>query len=242
MSHLHFTSTEEYRKRVIQLGEAPERVFNFGAPGIDSIKKLTLLTKTKLSNAIKFDMKKSPYVVVTYHPVTLAKDGGLFELTELIQVLSEHKDQKIIISYPNADTHGRSLITHLENFAEANKDRVLLVKSLGQLLYLSLLKHCEYVIGNSSSGLIEAPSFKIPTINIGDRQTDRANGDTVINCFGDKVSIRKSINLASSYDFKENCKTTKNPYGEAGASKKIVNKIIETDLKNILFKRFYDLR
>ena len=242
MSHLHFTSTEDYRRRVIQLGEAPERVFNFGSPGIDSIEKLPLLSRTNLSSAINFDISKNPYVVVTYHPVTLSKDGGLLELRELTQVLSEFDDHKLIISYPNADTFGRSLIAHLENFRDKNKDRVILVKSLGQLLYLSLLKHCEFVIGNSSSGLIEAPSFKVPTINIGDRQADRVNGETVINCSGDETSIRKSIYLARSNDFKEKCKTTKNPYGIAGASQKIVNKIIETDLRNILFKRFYDLQ
>ena len=150
MSHLHFTATDAYRNRVIQLGEIPEKVFNVGAPGIDSIKSLKLIDRDALTASLGFDVKE-PFIVVTYHPVTLNKDGALIALENLLSVLATYPDLKFIITYPNADTHNQGLITALEAFKKEHCDQVLLVRSLGQLRYLSLLKHCEAVIGNSSS-------------------------------------------------------------------------------------------
>lgn len=240
MAHLHFTATEEYRQRVIQLGERPNRVYNFGAPGIDSIKKLSLMGIEELSKSIDFDIKSSPYIVVTYHPVTLDKDGAISALKQLLSALAEYPDHKFIITYPNADTHGRGLILLLEEFKEKYPEQVLLVKSLGQLRYLSVLKYCELVIGNSSSGLIEAPTFNVPTINIGNRQQGRIAGDTVIHCDGDKDSITRALKLANSTDFKEKCRVANNPYGQGNSSQRILDIILTCPLTNMVYKRFYD--
>lgn len=240
MAHLHFTATEEYRQRVIQLGEQPDRVYNVGAPGIDSINSLNLMSINEVSLSIDFDITSSRYMVVTYHPVTLDKDGAINSLKELISALKEYIYHKFIITYPNADTHGRALIPLLEDFKEEFPERVLLVKSLGQLRYLSVLKHCELVIGNSSSGLIEAPTFKVPTINIGNRQQGRIAGDTVIHCKGDKESIVDALKLAISDEFKEKCLLSKNPYGEGNSSQRILDIITKSSLTNMVYKRFYD--
>lgn len=240
MSHLHFTATEEYRQRVIQLGEDPSKVWNFGAPGIDSIKALALLTREELSESIQFDLVNAPYMVVTYHPVTLCRDGAVEDLKRLLGVLNEYQEYKFLITYPNADTHGRALIPLLEKFERELKGRVQLIQSLGQLRYLSALKHSDLVIGNSSSGLIEVPSFKVPTINIGNRQKGRIAGETVINCDGSQKSIQNAIALALSSLFQAKCRDSVNPYGEGDASHKILNKIINMDLDGLVFKSFFD--
>jgi UDP-N-acetylglucosamine 2-epimerase (non-hydrolysing)/GDP/UDP-N,N'-diacetylbacillosamine 2-epimerase (hydrolysing) len=241
MSHIHFTATEDYRKRVIQLGEHPNSVFNYGAPGIDSIVKLPLLERIKLSDSIDFDIS-SPYFMVTYHPVTLDKSGGLESLINLNAVLDLYPDHKCIITYPNADTHGRKLIEVLDTYKNKYPDRVLLVQSLGQLKYLSLLKYCSAVIGNSSSGLIEAPTFNIPTVNIGNRQKGRITGETVIQCGESFEEIKQAVNKALTSEFITNCKRVNNPYGEGDSSKKIVSTMLTFPLENIVEKSFYDLK
>lgn len=240
MSHLHFTSTEDYRNRVIQLGEQPKYVFNTGAPGIDSIVKLSLLSKDELSASINFGLDK-PYFVITYHPVTLRKGGGLSALQSLLDALDENKDYKAIISYPNADTDGRQLIKLLEDYQSKNPDRVLLVRSLGQLRYLSALKHCTAVLGNSSSALIEAPTFGVPTLNIGDRQKGRIYGNTVINCGESKKDIQDGIEKVLNPEFQKKCKEAVNPYGLGDASDKIVDKLLTLPLDNLIEKAFYDI-
>ncbi len=239
MSHLHFAATETYRRRIIQLGENPERVFNVGAPGIDSIVALNFLSIEELSDSLNFKITQK-FFVVTYHPVTLSADGAPDALKNLIETLSLFPEYKCIVSYPNADTNGRKLIVLLEAYQRANPERVILVQSLGQLRYLSLLKHCSAVIGNSSSGLIEAPTFQVPTINIGNRQAGRISGGTVINCAEDSSSIFNAINVALSLDFKLKCKTLTNPYGVGGSSDQIVKKISSYNLDNIVQKIFYD--
>lgn len=239
MSHLHFTATEDYRKRVIQLGEEPDKVFNYGAPGIDSILKFELLDKQKLSDSIDFDLSL-PYFMVTYHPVTLDKTGGVESLINLITVLDLYPDYKCIITYPNADTHGRKLIEVLNSYRDKNPERILLVQSLGQLRYLSLLKYSKAVVGNSSSGLIEAPTFNIPTINIGNRQKGRIAGDTVIQSGETFKEIKKAFEIALSPEFNKVCNDAENPYGDGTSSSKIVNKILTYPLQNILEKSFYD--
>lgn len=239
MSHLHFPATEIYKKRIIQLGEQPHRVFNFGAPGIDNIKKLELIERSCISPAVGFDLQDK-YFLVTYHPVTLDAEGALHSLLNLLDVLDEYPDYSLVITYPNADTHGRKLIDALERYKSQNSHRVLLAQSLGQLRYLSLMKYCEAVIGNSSSGLIEAPTFKVPTVNIGNRQKGRVHGDTVINCGESKEEIEDAMSVALSKEFKERCKVSTNPYGEGEASERIVEKLIYADLDNIIYKSFYD--
>lgn len=241
MSHIHFTATEDYRRRVIQLGEHPDSVFNYGAPGIDSILKLPLMERSKLSPSINFDVS-SPYFMVTYHPVTLDKSGGLESLINLNAVLDLYPDHKCIITYPNADTHGRKLIEVLETYKNKYPDRVLLVQSLGQLRYLSLLKYCSAVIGNSSSGLIEAPTFNIPTVNIGNRQKGRITGETVIQCGESFEEIKQAVNKALTSEFTAICKRVNNPYGDGDSSKKIVSTMLTFPLENIVEKSFYDLK
>lgn len=242
MSHLHFTTTEDYRKRVIQLGENPSNVFNVGAPGIDSIKALDLLSREGLSSSINFNVTESPYMVITYHPVTLSRDGAVDDLKQLLIALRQYPDFKFLITYPNADTHGRALILLLKEFEQELQGRVLLVQSLGQLRYLSAIKHCDVVIGNSSSGLIEVPTFKVPTINIGNRQKGRITGDTVISCDGRSNSITNAIDTALSDSFKQFCLNSVNPYGDGGSSKKILKTILSVELKDLVFKSFYDIR
>jgi UDP-N-acetyl-D-glucosamine 2-epimerase, UDP-hydrolysing len=241
MAHLHFTATEKYRQRVIQLGENSDNVFNVGAPGIDSIKALNLLCRKELSTSIGFKLENTPYMVVTYHPVTLSSDGAVEDLKQLLAALRQYPNYKFLITYPNADTHGRALIPLLDSFAKELEGRVLLIQSLGQLRYLSALQHCDLVIGNSSSGLIEAPTFKVPTINIGNRQKGRIAGDTVINCGGNEKSIVNAINKALSDVFREKCKLSKNPYGDGDSSSKIVKIIQNINLDGLVHKSFFDM-
>lgn len=240
MSHLHFSATEVYRQRIIQLGEHPSRVFNVGAPGVDNIVKTNFLTVKELSISLNFDITNG-YFVVTYHPVTLTTDGASDALKNLLESLSHFPEYKCIVSYPNADTNGRKLIVLLEEYQKKYPDRVLLVQSLGQLRYLSLLKHCHMVIGNSSSGLIEAPTFHIPTVNIGNRQAGRIAGGTVIHSKEDSGSIIRSINTAISEEFKLSCLNLINPYGIGGSSEEIVHILATYDFNDILQKKFYDL-
>ena len=241
MSHLHFTATQAYRERVIQLGERPELVFNVGAPGIDNIKALDLLDRKSLTYALNFNVM-GPFFVVTYHPVTLEKDGALNALKNLLAVLSTFTEFKFIITYPNADTHNRGLIDALEKFKEQHCDQVLLVHSLGQLRYLSAIKHCELVIGNSSSGLIEVPSFKKPTVNIGRRQGGRIFGDTVINCDESISSIAEAVSTAMSCKFINKCLVAKNPYGDGGSSKLILDIVETMPLNDLIIKKFNDIQ
>lgn len=242
MSHIHFTATDTYKERVIQLGESPELVFNFGAPGIDSIKNTKLLDKKTLSKELNFDIEESPYMMVTYHPVTLDKQGAIAGFKNLLKAISLFNNFKFIVTYPNADTFGRGLIEVLDNFKHDNPDQVLLVKSLGQLRYLSALKYSSLVIGNSSSGLIEAPSFNVPTVNIGNRQGGRVKGDTVVSCNDDHESILAAIKQVLTQDFKDRCKHAENPYGNGNSSSQILDKILNIDLEPLIHKRFYDLK
>lgn len=240
MSHLHFTATETYRRRVIQLGEQPNRVFNTGAPGIDSIKKLSLISKENLSNAIGFNLDK-PYFVVTYHPVTLENGGGSLSLEYLLAALEQYPEYQLVISYPNADTDGRRLIKILDEYQALNPERVLLVRSLGQLRYLSVMKHCVAVLGNSSSGLIEAPTFGVPTLNIGNRQKGRLYGETVVNCGESKEEILQGMKKVMDLDFQKDCSIAVNPYGVGNSSEKIVEKLVSYSLDNIIEKSFFDM-
>lgn len=240
MAHLHFTATETYRKRVIQLGEQPNCVFNMGAPGIDSIKKLPLISKENLSAAVGFNLDK-PYFVVTYHPVTLEAGGSSASLEYLLEALDEFPEYQTVISYPNADTDGRRLIKILDEYQELHPQRVFLVRSLGQLKYLSVVKHSVAVLGNSSSGLIEAPTFGIPTLNIGNRQKGRLCGETVVNCGESKNDILEAINKILEPEFQKKCRNATNPYGTGDSSEKIVQKLLSYPLDNLLQKSFFDL-
>ncbi|MDB3964653.1 UDP-N-acetylglucosamine 2-epimerase [Amylibacter sp.] len=240
MGHLHFTATECYQKRILQLGERPESIFNFGAPGIDNIVNLELLNKEKLSDAIGFCLNK-PYFMVTYHPVTLEVAGALNALVNLLKALDDYPNHQMIITYPNADTNGRKFIKILNEYHSLYPERVFLTKSLGQLHYLSAIKSCDMVIGNSSSGIIEVPTLNVPTVNIGNRQKGRVSGDTVLHCHETVESIRDAICKAFSPEFSKSCKKSINPYGTGNASKRIIDVLINQSLEDIINKKFYDL-
>ena len=239
LSHLHFTATESYRQRVIQLGENPEHVLNVGAPGIDSINQYDLLSVEQLNQYFDEKLVK-PFFVVTYHPVTLSSDGAISAFENLLAVLTLYQDYQMIISYPNADAFSRQIIELLTSYQDRLPTRVLLVKSMGQVRYLSAMKHASAVIGNSSSGIIEAPSFNVPTVNIGERQKGRIASDSVIHCGESKQAINSAINLALSEGFRSKLKKIINPYGMGGASEKIVNTLTKTDLDKLIHKQFYD--
>lgn len=242
LSYLHFTSTEEYRLRVIQLGEDPERVFCTGAIGIENIRKEKLLSKAALETEIDFKLDK-PYAMVTFHPVTLEDNNSAEQFQEVLNVCKNHKEMKFIFSKANADVNGRIINQLLDAFVKDQNNAVAFT-SLGMVRYLSALKYCSMVIGNSSSGLVEAPSFGIPTINIGDRQKGRIQADSVINCEPEANEIEKAIALALTEEFTNKAKDVINPYGDGHTSKKIVDKVKEflwcdkIDLK----KKFYDIR
>lgn len=240
MAHLHFTTTEVYAERIRQMGENPKYIYNYGAPGIDNINKLNLLNKRELSKSIDFEIN-GKFIMVTYHPVTLLPDSGYSGLTNLLAVLDKYTQYQLIFSYPNADSNNSDLRKLIEEYQEKNKARVYLSRSLGKLKYLSALKNCEMVVGNSSSALIEAPSFGIPTVNIGDRQKGRVYGETVLNCNDNETEIESSINYALSDGFKQKCKHAKNPYGKGQASKNIIEKLINLPLENLIFKKFFDV-
>ena len=181
MSHLHFVAAEEYRKRVIQLGENPDRVFQVGGLGIDNIHRLPLLSREALEEALDFSLGERN-LLITFHPVTLEQNSSLKQMKELLTALKLQERTKLILTMPNADTEGRVLFGMIEEFVRQNPERAKAFTSLGQLRYLSCLQHVDAVIGNSSSGLAEAPSFRIGTVNIGDRQQGRLKAESVIDC------------------------------------------------------------
>jgi GDP/UDP-N,N'-diacetylbacillosamine 2-epimerase (hydrolysing) len=240
MSQLHFTANEEYKNRVIQLGEQPDRVFQVGALGIENINRLKLLEKAEFEDSINFKLSEVNFLV-TYHPVTLENASAEEQFSVLLDAFNEYKSAVIIFTKSNADHDGR-IINHLiDDFVNQNNDRAIAFNSLGQLRYLSAIKHCQLIIGNSSSGLIEVPSFKKPTINIGDRQRGRIEAESVITCEPDQKSICDAIELALSNEFQEKILPVKNPYGEGNASKRIIDVILNTSVENILKKKFYNL-
>lgn len=238
MSHLHFVANNEYLKKVVQLGENPKRVFNFGTPLLDSIFNIKILSFAKLEKALNFKLGVKNFLV-TFHPVTLEENTSSIQFENLLAAISKFDDIKIIFTLPNSDTNGRVIIKMIDDFVNENPLKAVSFSSLGQLRYFSVLKHFNVIIGNSSSGLSEAPSFKIPTINIGDRQNGRIKAKSVIDCSPEIGNIIKGINKALSRPFQEKLKTTINPYGKKGASIKIKNKIKSYNLDGILKKKFY---
>lgn len=240
MSYLHFTSTEEYRKRVIQLGEDPSRVFNVGALGIENIKNLPLIDINALEHQLNFKLDK-PYGLVTFHSVTLETDTSKNQVCELLKALDSFPNMKFLITKGNSDSSGRIINNILEDYCEKNKKRVKLFTSMGQIAYLSAMKHCSIVLGNSSSGIIEAPTFNIPTINIGGRQKGRIQAKSIINCNPNKDDIIASIKKALNVEYINSLKSIINPYDGGDTSCKIINiliKILNSPIN--LKKKFYD--
>lgn len=241
MSHLHFTATEEYRKRVIQLGEQPDRVFFTGTPGLDNIYELDLLSREQFEESVDFKLGSRHNILVTFHPVTLEINSSESQFNELLSALRMLEEARIIFTLPNADTDGRIIIDRIHQFVEESNGKAKAFTSLGQLRYLSALKHMDLVLGNSSSGLTEAPSFQIPTINIGDRQKGRIKAKSVVDCEPTKDSIFQACQLALSSEFRSTLVSVQNPYGGRGASVKIKEILKSYPLEGILKKKFFDL-
>lgn len=240
MSYLHFTSTEAYRKRVIQLGESPNRVFNVGAIGVENALNLDLMNHEQLEKSLNTQIPQ-PYAVMTYHPVTLDNSDPVNKLKEVLKAIAAHPEISFIATKANADAGGRAINEALEDFSRHNNN-FMLFESLGSLRYLSALSHAVFVFGNSSSGLLEAPAFHIPTINIGDRQRGRVFPESVINCEENAEAINKAIERAMDCEFRSQLRDMKNPYGQGGSSRQIVDVVVDTlkhpiDLK----KKFYDV-
>ena len=216
MSHLHFVAADEYRQRVIQLGEHPDNVFNVGGLGIDNIKRLTLLSREEIENELDFNFAPRN-LLITFHPVTLEQGASSQQMDELLAALGVLKDVGLIFTMPNADIDGRVLFDKIKHFCAENP-QARAYTSLGELRYLSCIQYVDGVIGNSSSGLTEVPSFYKGTINIGDRQRGRLKAASVIHCKPIKNAISRAIAKLFSEEFQAQLQTTKNPYGTGGAS------------------------
>jgi len=239
MSHLHFAAADEYRRRVIQLGEQPDRVFLVGGLGVDNIMRLPLLDRAELEASLGMELG-SKSLLITFHPATLEDATAADQMAELLAALDPLEGTRMVFTMPNADTEGRILFDMVEQFVASHANARAFL-SLGQLRYLSCIRHVDGVVGNSSSGLAEVPSFKKGTINIGDRQRGRLRADSVIDCLPNRQAIAAALRRLYSPEFQESLRSVRNPYGEGGASEKIVETIRAYPLESILKKHFYDL-
>jgi GDP/UDP-N,N'-diacetylbacillosamine 2-epimerase (hydrolysing) len=240
MSYLHFTATEEYRRRVIQLGEHPERVFNVGALNIDNIKELKPLSLKEIEKKHKFTFKKRN-LLITFHPVTLELNTSEGHMQSVLTALDELSETQLIFTKANADTSGRVINRMIDVYVAQHPEKAISFTSMGQLDYLSCMQYVDAVVGNSSSGIIEAPSFKIGTINIGDRQKGRVRASSVIDCESAPENIRDAFKKLYSASFQKNLKDVKNLYGNGNTAEKIVSILKWTDFSRWIKKSFYDV-
>jgi GDP/UDP-N,N'-diacetylbacillosamine 2-epimerase (hydrolysing) len=239
MSHIHFVATDEYRNRVIQLGEQPDNVYQVGGLGIDNISNLELLDRKTLEESLGFQFKERN-LLITFHPVTLESKSSQFQMAELLASLDDLEDTYLIFTMPNSDTDGRILFQQIEKFVSKHNNASVFT-SLGQLKYLSCIAQVDAVIGNSSSGLTETPSFKKATINIGDRQRGRMKAASVIDCLPERSAILNTLEKIYLDEFQKKLKSVVNPYGEGGASKLILEILESANLDDIVKKSFYDI-
>lgn len=239
MSHLHFVAADEYRKRVIQLGENPKNVFLVGGLGVDAIMNEKLYSKEEVEEKLNLTFQKRN-LLVTFHPVTLENQGSRAQLDETLKSLAKLKDTTLIFTMPNSDMENQSLSDRIYEFSHSHRSAYC-YKSLGQKLYLSCLQIVDGVVGNSSSGLTEVPSFRIGTINIGDRQQGRLRAASVIDCDPNEKSVDDALLKLFSFDFKQTLADTSNPYGNGGATHKIIEVIKAFPLEMLLKKQFYNL-
>lgn len=238
MSHLHFVATQEYGKRVSQLGENPKNIYNVGGLGVDSLQNIKLLSKTALEKDLGYSFLKKN-LLITFHPVTLEKNSAAPQMDQLLAALSLLNGVGLIFTMPNSDTNSRVLQNKIKDFC-SNRPYANFYTSLGQVKYLSCMEHVDGVVGNSSSGIAEAPSFKKGTIDIGDRQRGRVKAKSIIECEPKCEKIFKAIEELFSQDFQEKLNEVVNPYGFGGASKKIITTLEKVSFKNLLKKEFYD--
>lgn len=241
ISALHFTSTEAYRQRVIQLGEQPERVFNVGAIGLDNFKSLKLLSKEELEEDLKITFNQFNYLV-GFHPETLSNQSVEEQFEALLQVIDIQTDSFFIFTKANADTNGRIINQMMEAYVTTHSEKAALFSSLGTLRYLSAMKQVTAVVGNSSSGIVEAPFAPTATINIGDRQKGRIQAESIINCNANKEDIISAFNIAKSEEFRKKIEEVINPYGNGTASTQIMKILRSLSLDRLSHKTFYDIR
>ena len=241
MANLHFVANKKYKQRLLQMGEMPENVYNVGGFGVDLIKRIKLLKKNELEKKLKIKFKKKN-ILVTFHPVTLEKNTSQTQFSNILKSLKKLKDTLIIFTETSSDSYGNIINKMIKNFVLRNKEFACSFKSMGQLNYLSSLQFVDSVIGNSSSGLLEAPSFKIGTINIGDRQTDRLKAISIIDCLPKSKEIDSAINKIYSKEFKKKLRKVKNPYGNGGAVNKTFSKIAKKNINFCTKKQFYDFK
>lgn len=241
MSYLHFTSTEEYRRRVIQMGEEPDRVFNVGSLGVENIRKLKLLDRDELQKELGIDLSK-PYCVCTFHPETLEPDKTIDHLYELIGALDKVNNQAIIFTGSNADSKGKKINQIIKSFVDERRSRTYFFLNLGQLKYLSLLKYAQFVVGNSSSGIIEAPALGIPTINIGSRQNGRVKPQSVFDSKPQKDEILKTITYVLENSSKLSGKSLDSLFKGDDVAKRIYDTCISFLKNGIKNKHFYDIQ
>jgi len=242
MSHLHFVATQEYKNRVIQLGENPNRVYNFGEAGLDNITNLELLSRSDFEKSIDFTLDKRS-LLITYHPTTLDDIGKIEkDFNNILEVLDELKNTTLIFTKANADEGGRLINNMIDKYVKTRSKKAVAFTSLGQLRYLSALQYVDAVFGNTSSGIVEAPSFKIGTINIGSRQKGRVQALSVINSTNDKQSIKNAINRLYSEEFQSQLQSVVNPYGKGDSSYNTKEVLKNIDLDTIIQKTFWDIK
>ena len=240
MAHIHFAANKIYRNRIIQLGESPQNVFSVGGLGVDNIKNTKLLSKKRLQEVLKIKFNKKN-LIVSFHPETLKKNKAEEQINELLSALIKLKDTTIVFTSPGLDLENKIVTKKIKIFIKKTKNAYYF-PSLGQINYFSILNQVDAVIGNSSSGILEMPTFKKATINIGERQSGRLKSRSIIDCSIKKKNILNSLKIIYSDKFKNQIKNSKNPYGPFGASIKIVNILKKINLKNILIKKFYDIK
>lgn len=242
MSHLHFAAIEEYRNRVIQLGEQPETVYNVGALGVENARAVKLLDKSSLEKELDFRFADKT-IMLTFHPVTLETMTAQKQFSNILKVIDNHNDLSVIFTKANSDTDGRIINRMIDDYTAINSSRCRVYTSLGQVRYLSALQFCTAMVGNSSSGIIEAPSFGIPTVNIGDRQKGRISAESVISCGNSVSEIENALQKALSFEFRDKPDRFVNPYEKDGTSDMIVRIIRDTLEKGIDIKKaFYDIK
>jgi GDP/UDP-N,N'-diacetylbacillosamine 2-epimerase (hydrolysing) len=241
MAHIHFTATEEYRNRVIQLGENPQNVHTVGALGLENIRRLKLLDKKALEAKINFEFAAETFMV-TFHPVTLEHATAERQSAELLDALDQFPNAKVIFTKPNADTDGRVIIGMIDEYVQKSNGRCVAFTSMGQLNYLSALQFIAAAVGNSSSGIIEVPSFGKPSVNIGDRQKGRAHADSVIHCEATSAAIVTAIRTATEKSFRARAGSVVNPYDQGDPAANILNVIKSADLPSLLKKKFFDIK
>lgn len=239
MSHLHFTSTELYKKRVIQLGEQPKYVFNVGAIGLDNVHSLTLLPREDLEKELNIKFKRHNYLVA-FHPETLGEIEVKEQFNRLLSAIDEQDDSFFIFTKSNADTNGRIINQKMETYVDTHPAKAKLFASLGTLKFLSVMKEADAIVGNSSSGIIEAPSLQTATINIGERQGGRIQAESVVNCECDKTKIMEAFNVVKSPSYIKLVNKIGNPYGSGGTSRKILQVLKQVDIESLRIKSFYN--